>query len=316
MVNQNSFSSRHFRLEQLADGVYAAIHAEGGWAVCNAGIIDLGDRTVVYDAFMTPVAARDLRQAAESLTGQPVHAVINSHYHNDHIWGNQVFSAGADIISSTQTRKLIIKEGALEIQGYRASAQQTLSTIEESFKVETDNKNRNQLKILVDYFQAILATLPELEIRLPNLTFTDDMILEGSSRSARLITFAGGHCGSDTILHLPQDGIVFMEDLLFVDVHPYLADGDPDALQQILAQVRKLGATKFVPGHGPVGDARHLDWMDTYIGTLNLLVREAISRGMPEVEIDQIPMPEEYQDLVYPNFFPANLKFLYKRQSG
>ncbi len=316
MVNQSSFSSRHFRLEQLADGVYAAIHAEGGWAVCNAGIIDLGDRTVVYDAFLTPAAASDLRQAAETLTGRPVHAVINSHYHNDHIWGNQAFSADTDIISSTQTRELIITKGALEIQGYCASAQQSLSSIEESLKVETDHKNRNQLKILIDYFQAILATLPELEIRLPNLTFTGNLILEGSRRSARLITFAGGHCVSDTILHLPQDGIIFMEDLLFVDVHPYLPDGDPDALQQILAQVRKLGATKFVPGHGPVGLAKHLDWMDAYIGTLNLLVREAISRGMPEAEIDQISIPAEYQDLVYPNFFPANIKFLYKRQSG
>ena len=118
-----------------------------------------------------------------------------------------------------------------------------------------------------------------------------------------------------TILHLPQDGIVFMEDLLFVDVHPYLPDGDPDALQQILAQVRKLGATKFVPGHGPVGLAKHLDWMDAYIGTLNSLVREAINRGVPEAEIDQLSMPEEYQDLVYPNFFPANIKFLYQCQT-
>ena len=46
-----SFESRHFRLEQLADGVYACINADGGWAICNAGIIDLGNRTLVFDAF-------------------------------------------------------------------------------------------------------------------------------------------------------------------------------------------------------------------------------------------------------------------------
>jgi TatD DNase family protein len=70
--------SKHFRLEELSDGVYAAIHIAGGAAISNAGIVDLGDRTVVYDAFMSPQAADDLRSAAEALLGRPIDAVINS----------------------------------------------------------------------------------------------------------------------------------------------------------------------------------------------------------------------------------------------
>ena len=54
-TDQSFSSSKHFRLEQLADGVYAAIHVlpdhrgqpSGGAAIGNAGIIDLGDRTLV-----------------------------------------------------------------------------------------------------------------------------------------------------------------------------------------------------------------------------------------------------------------------------
>ncbi len=34
--------SEHFQLEQLAEGVYAAIAIQGGAAQSNAGIIDLG----------------------------------------------------------------------------------------------------------------------------------------------------------------------------------------------------------------------------------------------------------------------------------
>ena len=60
-------TSRHFWLERLADGVYAAIHAEGGAAISNAGIVDLGGRTLVYDTFLTPQAAADLRYAAEAV---------------------------------------------------------------------------------------------------------------------------------------------------------------------------------------------------------------------------------------------------------
>lgn len=42
----------------VADGIFAAIHNnEGGYAICNAGIIDLGDKTIVIDPFISPTAA-------------------------------------------------------------------------------------------------------------------------------------------------------------------------------------------------------------------------------------------------------------------
>jgi hypothetical protein len=48
--------SRHFWLEELAEGVYAAIHIDGGTAIGNASIIDLGDRTLIFDSLFTPQA--------------------------------------------------------------------------------------------------------------------------------------------------------------------------------------------------------------------------------------------------------------------
>jgi len=309
--------SRHFRLEQLAEGVYAAIHnlhTEYGWAGCNAGIVDLGDRTLVFDAFESPEAARDLRDVAESLTGRKVHAVINSHPHNDHYWGNQVFGPDVDIISTTKTRELIATEGPGEVQWYRDTTQNRLEILEAQFAEAHDEATRIHLRFLCFYYQALIELLPELQIRLPNLTFTGDLTFNGPKRSAKLITFDGGHSMSDTILHIPEEGIVFMADLLFIDIHPYFPDGDPEEIQRNLAEVRKMQAKTFVPGHGPVGQTLHLDWMDEYIGTLNSLVREAINRGVTEAEIDKIAVPREYEHLIMPTFFPANLKFLYQKQ--
>jgi glyoxylase-like metal-dependent hydrolase (beta-lactamase superfamily II) len=314
MNNNSLYQSRHFRLEQLADGIYAAINTNDGWAIGNAGIIDLGDRTLVYDAFISPEAAMDLRDAAESITGRAVHMLINSHYHNDHIWGNQAFSAETDILSSTKTRELITTEGSKEVQEYRKIARERLETLETQFANTRDKTTLNLLKLNIAYFQAINATLPILHIRLPNLTFTGNMTFNGSRRSARLITYEGGHCGSDTILYLPDDGIVFMEDLLFSGFHPYLAEGNPYEIQRILAEVRKLQAKTFVPGHGPVGGASHLDWMVGYIDNLNSLVGEVIKNGGTESELDKITMPGEYQNLIFPNIFKDNLKLLYQRQ--
>jgi hypothetical protein len=107
---------------------------------------------------------------------------------------------------------------------------------------------------------------------------------------------------------------MFMSDLLFSGGHPYLADGDPDQVKLILAQVRELQARTFVPGHGTVGQTRHLDWMDEYINTLNTLVSNAIENGATEAETDKIAIPKEYQHLIFPTFFQSNIKFLYNRQ--
>jgi hypothetical protein len=57
-------TSRHFSLQQIADGVHAAIDSAGAGAMSNAGIVDLDDVTLVFDTFMTPQAAADLRITA------------------------------------------------------------------------------------------------------------------------------------------------------------------------------------------------------------------------------------------------------------
>ncbi len=50
--------SAHFHLERLGKGIWAAINLDdGGHAICNAGIIDLGDSVVVVDPFMNLDAA-------------------------------------------------------------------------------------------------------------------------------------------------------------------------------------------------------------------------------------------------------------------
>jgi glyoxylase-like metal-dependent hydrolase (beta-lactamase superfamily II) len=133
--NRQLPDSKHFRLQQLADGVYAAIHIDGGAAIGNAGIVDLGDRTLIYDTFLTPQAAEDLRTAAEALTGRPIDAVINSHWHNDHIWGNQVFGANTEIISTEETRRLFIAtRGHGAYDSFMADAEANLEATRAQFQ--------------------------------------------------------------------------------------------------------------------------------------------------------------------------------------
>ena len=316
-TNRQLPDSKHFRIEQVADGVYAVIHIDGGAAIGNAGIIDLGDRTLIYDSLFTPQAAEDLRPVAEALFGRPVDLVVNSHWHNDHIWGNQVFSSETDIVSTHETRRLIIAtRGHGAYDEFMANAEANLESTRAQFQATEDEGQRRQLAVWIDYHQAVVDAKPNLQIRPPNLTFTERMVFHGSDRSAELIDFVGGHTESDSVLFLPQEGIAFMSDLLFIGFQPYLGGGHPDRMLRILEAVSDLSPRLLVPGHGPVGTVDALKVMGEYVSTLDGLARDMVERGEPEAKIDEMAIPEPFEDWLFSAFFPVNMHFLYQLRSG
>ena len=191
-------SSRHFRLEQLAKGVYAAFHIDGGWAICNAGIVDLGKQTLMFDPGLTPQAALDMRAAAVSLTGRVPDYVLNSHYHNDHIRGNQVFTESV-VVSTTLTRELITTLGQAELEADQKNAPKRLEEME-AFAKSEDPEKRRIAAFFLPYWQGILKSLPEIRLRLPELTFKGQLTFHGTKRSAHFIEVGGGHTGNDSVL--------------------------------------------------------------------------------------------------------------------
>jgi glyoxylase-like metal-dependent hydrolase (beta-lactamase superfamily II) len=316
-TSQNLFDSKHFQLQQLADGVYACLHADGGAAIGNAGIVDLGDRTLVYDTFFTPQAAEDLRAAAEALTGRPVDTAINSHYHNDHIWGNQVFSADTDILSTVETHRLIVAtRGHDDYETFLANAEKSLASTQAQFEATEDEGKRRQLTFWLDYHKSLVEAKPTLQVRPPNLCFTQRMAFHGTDRSAELIAFDGGHSASDAVLWLPQERIAFLSDLLFIGCHPWVGAGDPEKLSHILDRVSDLGPQILVPGHGPVGTPDDLELMQQYVSTLDELVHKRIQDGEPESEIDGMAIPAPFEDWLFAAFYPLNMRFLYQRRSA
>ncbi len=313
-TNRQMPESKHFRLQELAEGVYAAIHIEGGGAIGNAGIVDLGDRTLIYDTFIAPQPAMDLRNAAEELTGRSVDGVIDSHWHNDHIWGNQAFSADTDIISTGETRRMFIStRGHGAYDAFMAEAEANLEATRRQFLATEEQGERRQLALWMDYHRSVVETKPILQIRVPNLTFEHHLGFHGTRRSVDLIAFEGGHTESDAILHLPQEGIVFMSDLLFIGYHPYLGGGDPGSLLRILDAVSGLAPRLLVPGHGPVGSVDSLSMMGHYVRTLDGLARKRIEDGEAEEAVDAMAIPQPFDDWLFASFFPGNIQFLYQR---
>lgn len=317
MSSRPSFTSGHFDLQTLADGVHAAIPKDGGGAICNAGIIDLGGLVVVFDTFLTPSAARDLKSAVLELTGRPADIVINSHYHNDHIWGNQVFTPEAVILSSTVSRQLMGTEGLAEYEYYSANAAKKLEWAREQLAAAADAKQIEEASLWVGYYQWLAVDLPTLTLPKPQITLDGDGEIHGTSRMVRLLQFEGGHTGSDLVLYLPEEHILFASDLLFVKMHPYLGECQPEKLLQALNTLQQLGAEICVPGHGAVGTEADLLAMAAYTQNCLDAARRLVEAGEGWENLEEkVEIPERYRAWPFGRFNYLNIQSFCKILAG
>jgi cyclase len=303
-------SSGNFNIQQLAPGVWAAIHNdEYGKAICNAGIVDLGDKTLLFDPFMTPQAAEELKAVAQQLTGKPVTLVVNSHYHNDHIRGNQVFAPYATIISSNYTRERIAEMEPQTQSWERKHAPALLKATRQKYNGATEME-RKELNLWIGYYEGMVESISDLQITLPDVVFDDSLWILGTERHVKLMEFKNGHTASDVVMCLPAERVVFAGDLLYVNRHPWLCDGEPAGWQ---SNLEKLYANHFmqtyVPGHGPVCDKKAVQEMYDYLSIVQSLADSAASDSLQSTSLIQ-NIPVKYQRWYFGRFYQPNMSFL------
>jgi glyoxylase-like metal-dependent hydrolase (beta-lactamase superfamily II) len=279
----------HFTLEEIAPGAYAALAGDTGACISNAAIIDLGDKTVVVDTFMTVQAATDLRAAAEAVTGRSTSLVVTSHWHGDHHGGNQVFD-DAEIVSTRRTVELMMGEAPGDLDAYVAEIDGWLTQAKELLESD-DPAQRTRGEGAIKTGTLLREAAPGFRFTPPTPMDDDGTEVSGSERSVEVATFGGGHTESDVFVHIPDANIVVAGDLLWVESHPRANDGEPLAWAEILEQISGLGPTAIMPGHGPMGELAHLGTMAAYLRTLDAMVDDAVTSGLSDEAVANIPVP-------------------------
>jgi len=248
-----------YDLHEVGDGAWAAIVDDDAPAVGNAAIVDTGEETLVFDTTLSVRLAAQLREDAARLTGRGPAILVNSHWHGDHTLGNQSF-ADVRIVSTSRTKELVETVGAERL---------------------AQNK-----KLYAEEFPQIL----EVELTPPTETF-DDLLEVGR---AEVVTYGGGHTESDAVLWLADSGVLLAADLVVIDTHCWVGDGDIPSWRRILTALEELDPATIVPGHGPVGTGDDIALIDAYLSRLLELEPGA-------------PMPPEFEDLAHPETFERNL---------
>jgi glyoxylase-like metal-dependent hydrolase (beta-lactamase superfamily II) len=96
------------------------------------------------------------------------------------------------------------------------------------------------------------ATADEQKARLPDQTFRDRMTLYLGGKEIQVLYLGRGHTRGDSLIYVPQDRIAYLSELFFAEQFLYIDDGYGLDWLKTLDAIDTLGATIFVPAHGPI----------------------------------------------------------------
>jgi cyclase len=285
-------SAGDFVIQKLADGVYAAIRKQPplfSFDPNNVFIIN-DDDVIVVDSNASLAGTRDLVAALRRLTDKPVRYVVNTHWHDDHIIGNQVWREafpGVEFVAHASTLRDRPTVGETNrkqmLAGGKAYAERLRSLVEQGKSLAgTPLSDEERVNYLGDvaWLERALAEAPHVKIILPTLTVEDRLTLRRGKRTIDIRHLGRGHTAADLVVHLPEEGIVMTGDLVVWPVPLVGSTSYPAAYSATVEKLLSLKANIIVPGHGPVmRDDSYLRLTSRLLASLKDQTAAAVARG-------------------------------------
>jgi cyclase len=205
-------------VHEVSAGVYAYIQPDGTWWINNTGFLAAPQGVISIDACATRRRTAAYAAAIAAVTAAPVRALVNTHHHGDHTFGNCLFP-GAAIIAHERTRAEVIRSGPPGALPFWDGPDWGALTVDPPF-----------------------------------VTFTDEIaVYSGDLRAEVRHVGTPAHTTNDSVVWIPERSVLFCGDLIFNGGTPFLLMGSVAGAVEVLEQViRPLGAQVIVPGHGPV----------------------------------------------------------------
>jgi cyclase len=243
-------------VDEVAGGVYAFVQPDGGWMVNNTGfVVGPSGRSVLVDSSSTERRTRAFLAEVNARASAAPMAMVNTHHHPDHTYGNYLVPAATPVVAHDLCRAEALAAGLEAIRVITAP----------------------------DYGNLVL--------RPPDITFTTSLTLHLDDVPMELHHVGPAHTNNDVIAWLPEQRVLFAGDVAFAGGQPFLLDGSVAGFPKALAAIRGLQPEVLVPGHGPVcrgGEvARLLDDLDAYIAFVAETARTGHEAGLTPLEAAQ-----------------------------
>jgi len=284
-------SGKTYDIVKLADGVFGFVWAEPlrDPIEGNALFIINESDVVVVDTGILPVSARAMVAELEKLTDRPVRYVVNTHWHDDHVNGNQVYQdrwPGVEFIAHRNTRTDVIEQ----VIDVRESILADMGPVLEKYQRWADTglddegeplaeKRRNRAREIADLYRLCIPEFETLRPVPPTLTFDDSLVIHRGARRIVISCLGLGNTRGDAVVILPRERIAATGDLMVYPI-PFGIGSYYKEWIETLARVDSLGVDTMFFGHGPPQhDRAFLHEVQDLLRALVLAVEEAVAGG-------------------------------------
>ncbi len=122
--------------------------------------------------------------------------------------------------------------------------------------------------------QGMTERIPDLPI--PGTLVEERMDLTMGGRRIEVAFLGRAHTGGDLVVHLPDEGILFLSEAYLHRIFPAMRSAYPTEWVAMLRRAQELGAAVPVPGHGFVDSPERLrEELDEAIRALEAVIAEA-----------------------------------------
>lgn len=237
-----------YTINQLAPGVFTLTWAltPGSPAIGNSTFI-VGDHdVVVVDTGLSRSGGEAILGGLRQVSDKPVSVVINTHWHGDHIFGNQVFRSAfpaARFVAHSATRDGIITGEVEYREANRPKTQARIGQLKAKPAL-TDEETRelSRAQMQMDAWQG--------DYVLPDLLVDERLTIMQGARRIDLLHLGHANTKGDLVIHLPAERIAISGDMAITPV-PFAFFSSPRDWIQTLNRLAAIDAVTMVPGHGP-----------------------------------------------------------------
>ena len=255
---------------EVADRVWVARHA---WLDVNVTVVAGGRGLLVVDTLGSEKAARALVEELRGLGRGDVVAVVNTHEHFDHTFGNGALRAGWP---------------GVPVMAHEEAAARTATSGELAQREYADRPDDPRA-------DEVLATA----VVAADVTFSSVRSVDLGDRVAELVHPGRGHTAGDLVVRVPDVDVLVAGDLVEEAAPPsYGPDSFPLDWPASLDFVLGLtgGSTVVVPGHGDVVDQGFVRDQRGDVGVVAETIHQLASRSVPLAEAlrhTEWPFPAE-----------------------
>lgn len=295
---------------KVAEGVYVSVRREPPGLMFNSNTVFIinDEDVVVVDTNISPASARENLAALRRLTKKPVRYVVNTHWHDDHIAGNEVWSMAfpaAEFVGHASTLADLPTVGAANRQGtltggppFVAQIRQLISENKSLTGGALTEEERASYLSDIRMAERYFAEAPKFNLVLPTLTVEQRLTLHRGARVIDIRHFGRGHSGADLVVHLPREGVVIAGDLVVWPVPLVGSTSFPTEYRASLARMLELRPAIIVPGHGQVlRDDSYARSLMRLLSSISEQAAAAVARGETLEQARRSVRLEEFRQL-------------------